>query len=672
MSDGIIEITKVMANASGGITFQDTTSKSFLLGTELACLSVMHHVTRDGPSYYILSATKKSVQILSNKIEILSEANFTDSSDTVFCLCPLCSPLCSDTAIYFASSVCSVRFGINNHNFRIQIWKFFENKITHSRELKGHTDIVRCLQYLSDGRLISASDDKTIKVWNTRIGEYIDVCSCSKHVKCIAVSKVGVNSFVITSNSSEGSNGYGLLVTKIEPAKSLQVIEGIKTKPSAGGFSEFHKEPVQIICFDSDERRRVLSVSDDVALVSSYLVPEDDVFSLHFPLGESTTTNYVRVSAVAWLPDGSIVTGGKSNITNDAIIRKWRIDVDKQEMKEVYKFSAGFVTSVTCLCIVDKSILAIGVDSYDHDIKVATIGVDSDDHDIKVANEGIVDILHLKGHKAKTTCMCMLPPVGNRYRLASGSDRNICIWVWGTEERSGSNYRIQIVEDAALNNCYVNCLCSLPDGFVSGSGGDGGIFFGRDFNVKVWKIDEETNESQCKRVLSGKNGHKTSVCSLGHLDGKYIISGSIDGIVKIWGETDNNFSIDIVTVKKGAQKVSVMPISRRKQIVTANQSAIDVVQIVTANQSAIDVVDAKEAISSLEMAEVNAKTKTEEVVPDAMAKPEKAETGWGFGYFGLGLKNKESTGGAGPAVDSRIPVDTAGSNCSPVLDASAS
>ncbi len=50
------------------------------------------------------------------------------------------------------------------------------------------------------------------------------------------------------------------------------------------------------------------------------------------------------------------------------------------------------------------------------------------------------------------------------------------------------------------------------------------------------------------------------------------------------------------------------------------------------------------------MAEVDAKTKTEEVVADAMAKPEKAETGWGFGYFGCGLKNKESTGGAGPAA----------------------
>ena len=52
----------------------------------------------------------------------------------------------------------------------IKIWKIDTEKCTHT--LTGHTSWIRCVMRLSNGSLVSCSDDKTIKMWN------LDESSC--------------------------------------------------------------------------------------------------------------------------------------------------------------------------------------------------------------------------------------------------------------------------------------------------------------------------------------------------------------------------------------------------------------------------------------------------------------------------------------------------------------
>ena len=50
----------------------------------------------------------------------------------------------------------------------LRIWSRDEAGIWQSEELVGHTDWVRCLQVLPDGRIVSGSDDQTIKIWDSK------------------------------------------------------------------------------------------------------------------------------------------------------------------------------------------------------------------------------------------------------------------------------------------------------------------------------------------------------------------------------------------------------------------------------------------------------------------------------------------------------------------------
>ena len=45
----------------------------------------------------------------------------------------------------------------------LRIWNL-QNQTTE-KTLIGHTDYVRCLLYLPDGRILSGSDDKTMRIW---------------------------------------------------------------------------------------------------------------------------------------------------------------------------------------------------------------------------------------------------------------------------------------------------------------------------------------------------------------------------------------------------------------------------------------------------------------------------------------------------------------------------
>ena len=87
------------------------------------------------------------------------------------------------------------------------------------KSFTGHTDIVTCVVFTEDGlRLVSASGDKSIKVWEIRTGNIIN--NLVGHVGCIG--SIAVRNGTIVS----GSNDKKIRVWSLERDECLKVLTG--------------------------------------------------------------------------------------------------------------------------------------------------------------------------------------------------------------------------------------------------------------------------------------------------------------------------------------------------------------------------------------------------------------------------------------------------------------
>ena len=85
--------------------------------------------------------------------------------------------------------------------------------------LQGHTSFVRCVAAMSEGRVISGSYDKTIKLWDVDEGTCLKTFKGHKGVVTCLVS--------ISENSFASSSGDGTIkVWDVSTGKCTKTIEG--------------------------------------------------------------------------------------------------------------------------------------------------------------------------------------------------------------------------------------------------------------------------------------------------------------------------------------------------------------------------------------------------------------------------------------------------------------
>ena len=54
--------------------------------------------------------------------------------------------------------------------------------------LTGHSDLVRSVAYSPDGKhIVSGSDDKTVKIWDSSTGKVVRVLVCHRPIVCCCV-----------------------------------------------------------------------------------------------------------------------------------------------------------------------------------------------------------------------------------------------------------------------------------------------------------------------------------------------------------------------------------------------------------------------------------------------------------------------------------------------------
>ena len=399
--------------------------------------------------------------------------------------------------------------------------------------LIGHTGGVNSAAYSPDGkRIVSASDDKTLKIWDAKAGK--ELLTLKGHIDSVNSVMFSLDGKRIVSGSNDGT------------IKIWDVATGNKMLTLTG-----HTGPVKACVFSSDGKQ-VISASEDGTIKIWNAKTGKEAHTI--------VTNHLHgVMACAISPDGKIVVSAGY----------WTLTIWDIESGEMLDTISGFEKSVrACAFSPDGGrIVSTGFDpalkiresktrhmtmeiSTEHSLPVnacvyspdgRSIASGSDDGRIKLWDVATGnEMLSLSSHTGPINA-CAFSPDGNRLVSAS-KDGTLKIWdVSVIAETNESHQRCGIVlnslEDTETrvpfeHHTSVKACTFSPDGKRVFSGSDDGIF--------VW--DAETGmKIEMVWVRKVDPWLEPIACAFSP-NGKGIAIGEWDGSLYIWTEINGLFS----------------------------------------------------------------------------------------------------------------------------------
>ncbi|WP_448267427.1 nSTAND1 domain-containing NTPase [Nostoc sp. DSM 114159] len=395
------------------------------------------------------------------------------------------------------------------------------------KTLKGHTNSVSNIGFSPDGKILaSASDDGTVKLWDTDSG---------REIKTLQGYTSGVNSVsfspdgqTLTSGSLDGT----VKLWNKDSGKEIKTLKG-------------HTHPVYSVSFSPDGKT-LASASDDgtVKLWDTDSGREIKTLKGH--------TFYVR--SVSFSPDGKIL----ASASWDKTVKFW--DTNSGREIKILKGHTDWVNSVSfspdgkilASASWDKTVKFWNTDSG-REIKILkghTSGISSvsfspdgkilasasDDNTVRLWNtDSGREIKILKGHTSGVNSVSFSP---DGKTLASASeDGTVKLW---DKDRSRD---IKILKG---HTSGVNSVSFSPDGKTLASAS-------LDKTVKLWDTDSGREIKTLKGHTSGVNSVSFSP------NGKTLASASEDGTVKL---SDKDSGREIKTLKghtSGVNSISFSP-----------------------------------------------------------------------------------------------------------------
>jgi WD40 repeat protein len=351
-----------------------------------------------------------------------------------------------------------------------------------ARTLEGHSGGVHAVAALADGYVVSASHDCRLRVWSLATGETVRTLEGhSDWVGGVAALPDGR----VVSACDDGS----LRVWDLATGKTIRTLEG-------------HSGRVATVAALPDGR--VVSGSGDWSLRVWDLATGETV---------RTLTNAGWVLAVAALPDGRVVSGSW-----ESSLRVWDLAAG-----ETVRNPAGRSDSVLAVAALPDGRVVSG--SEDRSLRVWDLATGE-------------TIRTLEGHSDRVRAVAALP---DGHVASASDDGTLRVWDLATGET---------VRTLAGHSGAVFAVAALPDGrVVSGSG---------DRSLRVW--DLATGETV--RTLKGHSGFVRAVAAL---PGGRVVSGSDDRSLRVWdlatGQTvrtleDHSFSVYAVATLPDGRVVS--------------------------------------------------------------------------------------------------------------------
>ncbi|MBD2522422.1 serine/threonine-protein kinase [Nostoc sp. FACHB-133] len=294
------------------------------------------------------------------------------------------------------------------------------------KAFKGHSSDVNSVAFSPDGTTLgSASDDKTIKLWNLSSGE--EIHTLEGHSTWIWTIAFSPDSKTLASGSADKT----IKLWNVETGKLVRTLEG-------------NTDGVTSVAFSPDGK----------TLASGTASKDIKIKLWNLETGKLIRTldgHTDGVSSVAFSPDGKTLASGSW----DKTIKLWNLNTGKEI--RTLKGNAESILSVAFAP--DGVTLASG--SKDKTIKLWNLNTGK-------------EIRTLKGHKDKVNSVAFLPSgTQNGLTLVSGSsDKTIKLWnpLTGKEIRT-----------LDTGSGYIYAIAISPDGETIAGGGSGENI------LKIWQ-----------------------------------------------------------------------------------------------------------------------------------------------------------------------------------------
>lgn len=348
-----------------------------------------------------------------------------------------------------------------SHDKTVRVWSLESGECL--RTLAGHTGSVKCVCVTGDGKhVVSGSTDKTVRVWALDSGECVrTLTGHTDNVRGVSVTRDG--KYVVS-----GSADRTVKVWSLDSGECLRTLSG-------------HTDCVLSVCVTADGKH-VVSGSADKTLRVWLLDSGECVRTM---IGHTLSVVSLCVTG-----DGKAVVSG----SRDATIRVWSL-----ESGECLRTLTGHRSCLT----------SVGLSDGGEGNRKAVSG--SWDKTVRVWSLDSGECLSsLTGHADFVESVCVTT---DGKHIVSGS-QDTTIRMWSLD--SGENLRNVSRHAGSIQGV---CVTSKDEYVISAVG---------DCSLRVWSLIT----GEFLRTLTGHTDRVQSVCVTG--DGKHVVSGSLDNTVRVW------------------------------------------------------------------------------------------------------------------------------------------